>query len=58
MPLSDVFGLVRDLVRIVFRQRAEIVAENLFLRQQLALYQEPSPPDVAPRRPQNSRWSS
>ena len=33
-------ALVRDLVRIVFRQRAEIIAENLFLRRQLALYQE------------------
>jgi hypothetical protein len=33
-------AVVRDLVRIVFRQRAEIIAENLFLRRQLALYQE------------------
>ena len=33
-------AVVRDLVRILFRQRAEIIAENLFLRRQLALYQE------------------
>jgi putative transposase len=37
-------ALVQDLVRIVFWRRAELIAENLFLRRQLALYQE------APRR--------
>ena len=33
-------ALVRDLMRIVFRPRAEIITKNLFLRRQLALYQE------------------
>ena len=33
-------ALIRDLARILFRPRAEIIAENLFLRRQLALYQE------------------
>jgi hypothetical protein len=32
--------LIRDLARILFRRRAKIIAENLFLRRQLALYQE------------------
>jgi len=40
MLSSRRLALVRDLVRIVFRQRAEIIAENLFLRRQLALHQE------------------
>jgi hypothetical protein len=33
-------ALARDLVRIGLRSRSEIIAENLFLRRQLALYQE------------------
>jgi hypothetical protein len=33
-------ALLRDLVQASFRARAAIVAENLFLRRQLALYQE------------------
>jgi hypothetical protein len=33
-------ALAQDLVRIGFRSRSEIIAENLFLRRQLALYQE------------------
>ena len=32
--------VLRDLIRIGLRTRAQIVAENLFLRRQLALYQE------------------
>ncbi len=46
-----VLGVLRDLIRIGFRTRTEIIAENLFLRRQLALYQErkirrrrPTPP--------------
>jgi len=46
-----VLAVLRDLIRIGFRTRAEIIAENLFLRRQLALYQErktrrrrPTPP--------------
>ena len=35
-----VLAVLRDLIRITFRTRAEIIAENLFLRRQLALYQE------------------
>src|SRR4051812_13123611 len=35
-----VLAVVRDLIRIRFRTRVEIIAENLFLRRQLALYQE------------------
>ncbi len=50
-------ALVRNLVRIVFRERAEIIAENPFLRRQLALYRNARPADVALRRPQNSGWS-
>ena len=33
-------AVLRDLIRIGFRTRAEIIAENLFLRRQLSLYQE------------------
>ena len=33
-------AVFRDLIRIWFRTRAEIIAENLFLRRQLALYRE------------------
>src|SRR6185312_143892 len=33
-------ALLRDFVQASFRARAAIVAENLFLRRQLALYQE------------------
>ena len=32
--------VLRDLIRVGFRTRAQIIAENLFLRRQLALYQE------------------
>src|SRR5262245_46027281 len=46
-----VLAVLRDLIRIGFRSRTEIIAENLFLRRQLALYQErktrrrrPTPP--------------
>ena len=33
-------AVLRDLIRVGFRTRAQIIAENLFLRRQLALYQE------------------
>jgi len=33
-------ALAQDLVRIGFRSRSEIIAENLLLRRQLAVYQE------------------
>ena len=33
-------AVLRDLIRVGFRTRAEIMAENLFLRRQLALYHE------------------
>jgi hypothetical protein len=33
-------NLFRDMVRVWFRTRAELIAENLVLRRQLALYQE------------------
>ena len=32
--------VLRDRIRVGFRTRAQIIAENLFLRRQLALYQE------------------
>ena len=38
--MGVVLAVLRDLIRIGFRTRAEIIAENLFLRRQLALYQE------------------
>ena len=34
------FAVLRDLIRVGLRTRAEIIAENLFLRRQLAPYQE------------------
>jgi hypothetical protein len=37
-----VFAVLRGLTRVCFRSRAEIIAENLFLRRQLAPYQESS----------------
>jgi hypothetical protein len=33
-----VLAVLRDLIRVGFQTRAEIIAENLFLRRQLALY--------------------
>ena len=33
-------AVLGDLIHVGFRTRAEIIAENLFLRRQLALYQE------------------
>ena len=33
-------ALIRDLIRVLFRSRTAVIAENLFLRRQLALYQE------------------
>ena len=38
--IGVVLDVLRDLIRIGWRTRAEIIAENLFLRRQLALYQE------------------
>jgi len=38
--LAVVFAIVCDLIRVLFRSRAAVVAENLFLRRQLALYLE------------------
>ena len=38
--IGVVLAVLRDLIGIGFRTRAEIIAENLFLRRQLALYQE------------------
>jgi hypothetical protein len=37
-PLA--LALVRDLIRVLSRSRTAVIAENLFLRRQLALYQE------------------
>jgi len=49
--LAVVLAIVGDLIAVLFRSRAAVVAENLFLRRQLALYLErqtrrrrPSPP--------------
>ena len=33
-------AIVCDLIRVLFRSRAAVMAENLFLRRQLALYHE------------------
>ena len=38
--IAVVLAVFRDVVRVWFRTRAELIAENLFLRRQLALYQE------------------
>ena len=35
-----VSAVFRDLIRVGFRTRTQVIAENLFLRRQLALYQE------------------
>jgi hypothetical protein len=35
-----VLAILRDFVRVWFRPHLQLVAENLFLRRQLALYQE------------------
>jgi putative transposase len=37
---SLALALARDLICVLFRSRAAVIAENLFLRRQLALYQE------------------
>lgn len=38
--IEIVLAVFRELIRLGFRTRAEIITENLFLRRQLALYQE------------------
>ena len=38
--LAVAFAIVFDLVAVQFRSRAAVIAENLFLRRQLALYFE------------------
>ena len=38
--LAVTVAIVRDLIRVLFRSRAAVIAENLFLRRQLALYRE------------------
>ena len=52
-----VMAVFRDLIRISFRTRAEITAEDLFLRRrQLALYGSGKTVDIGPGRLPNSRW--
>ena len=41
--VAVVLTVVQDIVRVWFRPRAELIAKNLFLRRQLALYQEQGP---------------
>ena len=38
--LTVVLAIVGDLIAVLFRSRAAVIAENLFLRRQLALYLE------------------
>jgi len=38
--LTVVLAIVGDLLAMLFRSRAAVIAENLFLRRQLALYLE------------------
>jgi len=38
--IAVALAMVRDLIRVLFRSRTSVIAENLFLRRQLALYQE------------------
>lgn len=40
MTPSLALALAHDLIRVLFRFRTAVIAENLFLRRQLALYQE------------------
>lgn len=42
-----VLAVLRDMICVGFRSRAEILAENLFLRRQLALYQDERPADTS-----------
>jgi hypothetical protein len=51
-------ALIRDFALILFRRRAEIIAENLFLRRQLAFYQERKARRRRPTPPRSWRWSS
>ena len=50
--LTVILAIVGDLIAVLFRSRAAVIAENLFLRRQLALYLErktrrrPSPATV------------
>jgi hypothetical protein len=39
-PIAVALAIVRDVIRVLCRSRAAVIAENLFLRRQLALYQE------------------
>jgi len=38
--LTVILAIVGDLIAVLFRSRAAVIAENLFLRRQLALYLE------------------
>jgi hypothetical protein len=39
-PPTVAFAIVCDFIAVLFRSRAAVIAENLFLRRQLALYLE------------------
>ena len=39
-PPTVAFAIVCDFIGVLFRSRAAVIAENLFLRRQLALYLE------------------
>jgi len=49
-----VLAIVRDFVRVWFQPHLQLVAENLFLRRQLALYQERKTRRRGPPRRPNS----
>ncbi len=47
--LTLVLAIVGDLIAVLFRSRAAVIAENLFLRRQLALYLERKNPPAPPQ---------
>ena len=54
--IAVVLAIVRDLISVLFRTRATVIAENLFLRRHLALCQERKTRRIVQLPPRNSPW--
>jgi hypothetical protein len=54
--LGVAFAIICDFIGVLCPSRAAVMAENLFLRRQLALYQERKTAGAAQLQPRNSPW--
>jgi hypothetical protein len=56
--ISTCFVLVIEMIRVACRSKGALIAENLFLRRQLGLYQERKASRRGPAPQPSSLWSS